>query len=411
MSSFSENTNKLIKEAAEIARIPGDVLMRLQKPDKILEFEIFLKMDDGSQKKFQAWRVQHNNALGPYKGGIRFHPQSNLDEVKALASIMTWKTSLAGLLFGGAKGAVAIDPKILSRRELEEVARGYIRGVWKEIGPQKDIPAPDVGTNSEIMDWMVDEYAKLLEQSGGSAPASLLRARAGFTGKSVEKGGSQGREIATAWGGYVVLREFLKNLNSSLDSTPSVVIQGFGNVGGNFARILASQDFKIVAVSNSKQAFYNDNGFKPDDLEKNELPVSSREISNQELLELPVDILAPSAIENQITKENADRIQAKIVLELANGAVTLEADKILEKKGIAVLPDILANSGGVVGSCFEWIQSLENNYWPENEVLEKIDEKLSEAFLGVLNTKKEFTSSWRLASYIKATKRVADALK
>ncbi|QQG45144.1 MAG: Glu/Leu/Phe/Val dehydrogenase [Candidatus Sungiibacteriota bacterium] len=415
MSTFFENTSKIVNKAAGVAHISDDILARLQKPDKILEFEIPVKMDDGSEKKFQAWRVQHNNALGPYKGGIRYHPESNLDEVRALASLMTWKTSLMGLPYGGAKGVVKVDSRALSLRELEELSRGYVRAIWKEIGPQKDVPAPDVGTNPQIMDWMTDEYSKLV---GQWSPAA-------FTGKSVEKGGSYGREIATGFGGYVVLREFL-NLSGPKIGT-SVAIQGFGNVGSNIAKLLAQNNFKIIAISDSKGGLYEEAGIdikKVADTKERTGTIdrktcyalephgeACRELTNEELLTLPVDILIPAALENQITADNAAHIKAHAILEMANGPTTPEAEAIMTERGIEIIPDILANGGGVVGSYFEWVQSLDKKYWTEKEVLDKIDEKMKEAFGAVVEMKNKYNTTWRLASYLRAITRVAEALK
>ena len=415
-STFLENTQRVVDEVARLTDIPADVLGRLQKPDHVWEFEIAVKMDDGSEKKFQGWRVQHNNARGPYKGGIRFHPASNLDEVKALASLMTWKTALAGLPYGGAKGAVAVDPRALSARELEELSRGYAKRIWQNIGPQKDIPAPDVGTNSEIMDWMTDEYGKLSGRWEATA----------FTGKSVGKGGSRGREVATGFGGYVVLREFLTQTKFG-SAGLTVAIQGFGNVGSNIARILFDQGFKIIAISDSKGALYDADGI---DIAKvmetkqrtgiidrsvcyslgaNQEPCAT--FTNDELLLLPVDILIPAALENVITEDNADKIEAKIILEMANGPVSREAEEILIRRGIEIIPDILANSGGVVGSYFEWVQSRDQQYWTEGEVLAKIDAQLAAAFAAVRETKEKYGVSWHMASYIRALTRVADAMK
>lgn len=432
MSSFLENTQKLINKATEVAQISGDMLTKLEKPNHVLEFEIPVEMDDGTTKKFQGWRVQHNNALGPYKGGIRYHPDSNLDEAKALASLMTWKTSLMGIPYGGGKGAIRVDPKGLSKQELERLSRGYVRAIWKDIGPEKDIPAPDVNTTPEIMDWMTDEYSILV---GKWTPAA-------FTGKSVEKGGSKGREIATGFGGYVVLREFLKVQNSTfvpssgrgkfkIQNSPSVAIQGFGNVGANIAKILFENDFKIVAISDSKGALFEEKGVDiarvlevkektgtiPRDRcyslseEKKKKDLPCRTGTNEELLETHADILIPAALESVITEKNAKNISAKIILEMANGPITSEADAILEKSGIEVIPDILANGGGVVGSYFEWVQSKENKYWIEEEVLEKIDKVLADAFALVLRAQEDFDVSMRLASYIRAITRVAERIK
>ncbi|MBI2121955.1 MAG: Glu/Leu/Phe/Val dehydrogenase [Candidatus Sungbacteria bacterium] len=457
MSTFFENTKKFIEDAVRIAYIPGDILGRLEKPDKVLEFEIAVgdnpvrdpmpmasadaegRLVSNGARKFQAWRVQHNNILGPYKGGIRYHPDSNLDEVKALASLMTLKTSLAGILFGGAKGAVRVDPRKLSLQELEELSRMYVRAIWQEIGPEKDVPAPDVGTTPQIMDWMTDEYSKLIgklspaaQQSGASLAQN---GRAGFTGKSIEKGGSRGRDIATGFGGYVILREFL-NLSSkflvlSSESQLVVAIQGFGNVGANIAKILYEKGFKIVAISDSKGALYEEDGIdikkvldvkeKTGIIDRNKCYAVSeerlasgtpcREFTNDDLLQMPVDILIPAALENVINEANAEKIRAKVILEMANGPVTPEAEKIFTKRGIEVLPDILANSGGVVGSYFEWVQNRKGEQWSEEEVLAKIDEKLTEAFQSVQKIKEECNVSWRMASYVRAIKRVAEGNK
>lgn len=428
MSSFLESTEKQIDAAAAAAAIPADVLTRLKTPDRVWEFEIPVRMDDGTERKFPAWRVQHNNALGPYKGGIRFHPDSTLDEVKALASLMTWKTSLAGLPYGGAKGAVACDPRSLSERELETVARGYSRAIAPHVGPKRDIPAPDVGTNSRIIDWMADEYGKI---TGRYEPAA-------FTGKSIDKGGSQGREIATGFGGYVVLREYLKaaipdlvwnfQTKSGISGIKNTVaVQGFGNVGAHIARILFEKGFKITAISDSRGALYEPEGIDITKVMEAKArtgiidratcyalashPAPCQTFTNEALLELPADILIPAALEDQMTEKNAGRIRARVVLEMANGPTTRGADDMLAQRGIAVIPDILANSGGVVGSYFEWLQSLEQKYWSEKEALAKIDAHLTEAFAAVREEKEKRGVTWRTACYIRALTRVAQALR
>jgi len=417
--AFLDSVAQFIEGASRTAKIADDVLMRLEKPDRILQFEISVRMDDGSEKKFNGWRVQHNNALGPYKGGIRFHPASNLDEVKALASLMTWKTSVVGLPYGGAKGAVAVDPRALSPAGLEELSRGYVRQIWQNIGPHQDIPAPDVGTNSDIMDWMVDEYARL----------SGARQLAAFTGKSIAKGGSRGREVATGFGGYVILREFLKAQvpSGAPEARPTVAVQGFGNVGANIARILFEKGFKVVAISDSRGALHDPDGIDIKKVmeTKERTGIIDRAIcyslgpdqepckifTNEELLLLPVDILIPAALENVVTEENARHIQAKIILEMANGPTSREAEEILIRRGAEIIPDILANSGGGVGSYFEWMQSLEQKYWTEDQVLAGIDEKLTAAFAAIREAKEKYGVSWRMASYIRALRRVAEAMK
>jgi glutamate dehydrogenase/leucine dehydrogenase len=417
MPTFFENTTAIIDEVAEILGFGPGPRARLEKPDRILEFDIPVRRDGGSKSCFRGWRVQHNNALGPYKGGIRFHPDSNLDEVEALASLMTWKTSLMGLPFGGAKGAVAADPKTLSERELEELSRAYVRAIVEQIGPQKDIPAPDVGTTPQIMDWMADEYGKII---GHFEPAA-------FTGKSVEKGGSRGREIATGFGGYVILREYLKLRGLSSASGLRLAVQGFGNVGSHIAKILFECGFKVIAVSDSKGGLYEEAGINIEKVAAVKAesgiidratcyalrPHSSpcRIIGANDLLDLPVNILIPAALENQITEDNAARIQAQTILEMANGPVTKEADHILESKGVDVVPDILANGGGVAASYLEWVQSREGNYWSEEEVLEKVDAFVSGAFEETARVKMRYNTSWRLAAYLRALSRVADALR
>lgn len=418
MSTFFEQTQTLVKRAAGVLGLSDVMLARLNTPNRVLEFEVSVRMDDGTEKKFQGWRVQHNNALGPYKGGIRFHPDSNLDEVKALASLMTWKTSLMGLPFGGAKGAVAVDPRSLSGRELEELSRGYVRAIADHIGTNKDIPAPDVGTNGQIMEWMVDEYGKITGKPDEAA----------FTGKPVGKGGSEGREEATGFGGYVVIKEYMarKTFASGSESV-TAAIQGFGNVGQNIASFLYHHGLKIIAVSDSKGGLCEPGGIdiprlletkeKTGIIERNKCYALSphemlcRDCSNISLLALKADILIPAALENQITEQNAHGVKAKVILEMANGPVTPEAEAILLSKGVEIIPDILANGGGVVGSYFEWIQSSANDYWRKDRVLQAIEEKMITAFRDVAGTKAIHGVSWREAAYIRALGRVVQAMK
>lgn len=418
MPTFFEQTQTLVKHAASVLGLSDAMLTRLNTPNRVLEFELAVHMDDGTEKRFPAWRVQHNNALGPYKGGIRFHPDSNLDEVKALASLMTWKTSLMGLPFGGAKGAVAVDPRSLSPRELEELSRGYVRAIAEHIGQYKDVPAPDVGTNGQIMEWMLDEYEKI---TGKPAPAT-------FTGKPVEKGGSQGREEATGFGGYIIIKEYMTHKAPAGGSeNVTAAIQGFGNVGQHIASFLYKQGLKIIAVSDSKGGLCEPEGIdiprlleikeKTGIIDRNKCYALSphemlcRDCSNISLLALKTDILIPAALENQITQANAADIKAKIILEMANGPVTPEAEAILLSKGIEIIPDILANGGGVVGSYFEWIQSGTNDYWPKERVLQAIEEKMITAFRDVAGTKSTHGVSWREAAYTRALGRVVQAMK
>ena len=419
MSTFFEQTQILVERTASVLGLSAETLARLNTPDRVLEFEVSVTMDDGTEKKFSGWRVQHNNALGPYKGGIRFHSDSNLDEVKALASLMTWKTSLMGLPYGGAKGAVAVDPRSLSPRELEELSRGYARAIAEHIGPDKDVPAPDVGTNAQIMEWMVDEYEKII---GKPSPAT-------FTGKPIEKGGSQGREEATGFGGYIILREFLKFQipNSKFQTQLTAAIQGFGNVGQHIASFLYNHGLKIIAVSDSKGGLCEPEGIdiprllevkeKTGIIDRNKCYALSahemlcRDCSNASLLTLNTYILIPAALENQIIEQNAPDVKANVILEMANGPVTPEAEAILFSKGVEIIPDILANGGGVVGSYFEWVQSRENNYWEKDRVLAAIEEKMIAAFRAVAEAKETHHVSWREAAYARAIGRVAQAMR
>lgn len=419
MSTFLQNAIQITEEAAKIAHISGDVLTRLKIPDRVLEFEISITGDDGVVKKFPAWRAQWSNALGPYKGGIRFHPDASKDEVMALALLMTIKNAVVGLPYGGGKGGVRVDPRALSRKELEALSREYVRHIFEYIGPEKDVPAPDVGTTPEIIDWMADEYARI---AGHWEPAV-------FTGKSVNKGGSQGREIATGFGGFIVLREHLKTISNfqfPISKPPTVAVQGFGNVGANFSRIAEENGMKILALSDSKGAIYDPEGLNVAELlriQKERGALNSakcsleeasggkcRVISNQELLELAVDVLVPAALENQITELNVEQLKAKVILELANGPTTTEADVILEKRGIEVIPDILANSGGVAGSYFEWLQSKARKWEDEKTVLKKIEEMMVHAFADVKKTKEELKLPWRKAAYVRAIIRISDAM-
>ncbi len=409
---FFENTLKTMRQIFDLLKLPAAKVERLSQPDKIIDFKIKLAMDDGSSREFEAWRVQYNNALGPYKGGIRFHPDSTLDEVKALAALMTWKTSLMSLPYGGGKGAIKVDPRTLSRDELERLSRAYVQGIWQDIGAQKDVPAPDVNTNSQIMDWMVDEYGKL----------SGKKELAVFTGKSLENGGAAGRDKATGWGGFVVLREFLKSRPDLKEKT--VAIQGFGNVGSNLAKFLFDAGFKVVALSDSQGALYEPNGIDINRILsiKDKGGIIDRDacysldgegkcrtFTNEDLLALPVDILVPAALEDQINKMNADQIKAKMILEMANGPVTQEADIILKAKNIDVLPDILANGGGVAGSYFEWQQNLAGEKWPEADYLKKLEEKMIESFNAVAAARTRLNTDWRLAAFAWAIERVANS--
>lgn len=410
-----KNALKQLDKAAVFLKLDKNILESLKKPNQILEFPITITMDNGRQETFEGYRVQYNNILGPYKGGIRFHPQADIDEVKALAFWMTIKCACVDIPMGGGKGGIRVDPKKLSEGELERLSRGWVQKFYQYIGPQKDVPAPDVYTNPKIMAYMVDEFSKL---AGKWTPAT-------FTGKPLNKGGSEGREFSTGMGGYYVINELVKKLNLKPENT-KVVIQGFGNVGYHMARILHENGYNVIGLSDSKTAIFAKEGFNPKHvLRKKEeegmidgcyyegevcSDISHEHIYNQELLELDCDILIPAALENQITADNADKIKAKAIIEMANGPTTPEADEILYKKGIYVVPDVLANAGGVTVSYFEWKQNLEGRHWSENEVLDKLKEKMVSAFDNVWQISQEKKIDLRIAAFVKAILRIAEAM-
>ncbi len=399
---------KQLDEAAEIMKLDPQAHEILREPMEILEVQIPVKMDDGTTKVFKGFRVHYNNARGPMKGGIRYHPQETLDTVKALSAWMTWKTALANIPYGGAKGGIICDPEKLSKGELERLSRGYIRAIYKFVGPDIDIPAPDVFTTPQIMSWMLDEYEKIV---GHSAPGMI-------TGKPLELNGSLGRTEATGRGGMFVLREAAKKVKLDL-SKATIAIQGHGNVG-QYAHKLAIEMFgaKVVAVSDVYGAIYNEKGIDYNELMAYKQKTGTvtkfpgaKSITNEELLELNVDVLIPAAVENQITSKNADKIKAKIVLELANGPTTPEADTILYKKGILDVPDFLSNSGGVIVSYFEWVQNINGYYWSLDEVNSRLDTKMSESFWDTINTAEKYKTLPRMGAYILAVDRVAKAMK
>lgn len=387
------------------------ILSLLSLPQRIIDVNVPVRMDDGSLKIFHGYRVQYNNWRGPYKGGIRFHPQVDEGEVKALAFWMMIKCAVVDIPFGGAKGGVVVDPKKLSERELERLSRGYVRAIADCLGPQLDVPAPDVNTNSKIMGWMLDEYMK------GKHDEKL---RATFTGKAIADGGSEGREEATGLGGVYVLQTVLKKLGAQLKT---VAVQGFGNVGYNVTKFLVKKGFKVIAVSDSKGGIHVPDGVNPEltlDCKKKNGYLAGcycsgsvcdlskgRPISQEALLELPVDILVPAALENVITKDNASKIKAKIILEMANGPTTPEADEILEKRSVVVIPDVLANSGGVLVSSFEWEQNMKGKYWTKDQVNEKLKNKMQQATNNVLETSHEKNVPLRTAAFQLAVERLA----
>ena len=389
---------------------------RLMEHDRILKADLKIGSEshETHESHFISFRVQHNNARGPYKGGIRFHPGVTEDEVKALSFWMSVKCAVADIPYGGAKGGVIVDPKKLTAAQLQELSRIYVRAFAEFIGPEQDIPAPDVNTNGQIMAWMLDEYES--HETHETHESHF----AAFTGKPIELGGSQGREEATGFGGVIVLKELLNRLRNRNFQLPkrnqeiSVAIQGFGNVGYWFAHFADQAGFKVVAVSDSRGGVYVPEGLNPETTlrckeEKGHVAgcycvgsvcdlKNGRPITNDELLALPVDILVPAALENSLNSQNVSKVKAKIVFEMANGPVTPAADKILAEKGILVVPDVLGNAGGVTASYFEWTQNRMGYYWTKEEVLEKLEKKMIEAFNGVWEEWQELGAGpWPLA--------------
>ena len=403
-----EIAQKQIKSACDKLNADPAVYEILKNPQRVLEVSFPVKMDNGDIKTFIGYRSQHNNAVGPYKGGLRFHPGVTRDEVKALSTWMTFKCSVAGIPYGGGKGGMAIDPKDYSKGELERISKGFAKAISPVIGEKVDIPAPDVNTNGQIMSWMVEAYE---EKVGRSAKGI-------FTGKPLEFGGSLARTEATGYGVNLNAKKVLEKLGIDIKGA-TYAVQGFGNVGFYTAYYAHKDGAKIVAFSNTDVAIYNENGIDMEkvikDFEENGRIIENKgygkDITNAELLELEVDVLAPCALENQITSENADRVKAKVVAEGANGPTTPEADEILFKKGIVVVPDILANSGGVVVSYFEWVQNLQSYYWPFDEVQQKEDALLSGAFEDVWALADEYKVDLRNAAYMKSIERISKAMK
>ncbi|MCL5429962.1 MAG: Glu/Leu/Phe/Val dehydrogenase, partial [Candidatus Marsarchaeota archaeon] len=380
---------KQLAEAAEIMKLDKQAYEILKEPMRSLTVNIPVRMSNGSTKTFTGFRVQYNDARGPAKGGIRFHPKESIDTVKALSAWMTWKCSLANIPFGGAKGGVICDTKSMDEHEIEAVSRGYVRAIGEFIGPDKDIPAPDVYTTPQIMAWMMDEYSNIVRHNSFGV----------ITGKPVEVWGSTGRKDSTAMGGMFVMREAAKLLKINLKKA-KIAVQGFGNAG-MYAYTLSKEMFgsNVVAISDSKGAVYDPDGLDLAKLQKAKdtggsvdsySSKNAEKITNEELLALDVDILIPAAIENQVRKDNADKVKAKLLLELANGPVTPDADSILYENGVFDLPDFLVNSGGVIGSYFEWVQNREGYYWEEKEFYDKLDKIITKSFGDTISTIKSY---------------------
>jgi glutamate dehydrogenase (NAD(P)+) len=394
--------------AAEMLGLDAALRDFLRWPMREFKFTIPLKMDDGSTEVFHAYRVQYNDARGPNKGGLRWHPDETLDTVRALAAWMTWKCAVVDIPLGGGKGGITCDPKKLSETEKERLARGWMRVMARQLGEHRDVPAPDVYTTPQIMAWMMDEYETIV---GRSHPAVI-------TGKPLALGGSQGRGDATARGGVYTVREACKLLD--VDPKGRFAVQGFGNAG-QFAALLHPEILgggKLIAVSDTSGAIHNPDGFDPKAIVEHKLKkgaVSSfpgaKKISNAELLELEVEVLYPSALENVITDENAGRIKARIVCELANGPTTPEADTLLHGNGVHVIPDFLANAGGVTVSYFEQVQGTYNYYWSLEEVQRQLDARMTKAYHDVYTMAKEKDVHMRLAAYLVAVNRVAEAVR
>lgn len=404
-TSAFQTAQRRFDAAADVIGLSDDARIGLREVKRELTVHFPVRMDDGSVHVYTGWRVQHNISRGPAKGGIRYHPNVNLDLVKAMAMLMTWKCAAVGLPYGGAKGAVACDPYKLSQSELEHLTRRYATEISILIGPEKDIPAPDMGTNPQIMAWIMDTVSM---HSGHSVTASV-------TGKPVDVGGSEGRVDAPGRGATYLTLEALKYLHVD-EETPTVAVQGYGKVGRSATRLMTEAGLKVVAVSDSRGGVYNPAGLDLAALDEHRQVrggVSgfrkAENISNAELLELPVTVLVPAGVQDQIDEGNAGQIRARLITEGANAAVTPEADPILQERGIFVIPDIIANAGGVIVSYFEWVQDLQAFFWEEEEINTKLHHVITRAFYEILHTSVNKHIDMRLAAYALAVQRVANA--
>jgi len=399
-----QSTRTVVKEALDKLGYPNEVYELLKDSLRMIKVRIPVRMDDGSVKVFTGYRAQHNDAVGPTKGGVRFHPDVNEVEVNALAIWMSLKAGIVDLPYGGGKGGIVCDPREMSFRELENLSRGYVRAISQFVGPTKDIPAPDVFTNSQIMAWMMDEYSRMDEFNN---PGFI-------TGKPIVLGGSHGRESATAKGVTICIEEAAKKRGFELEGA-RVVVQGFGNAGSFLSKFLHEAGAKVVGISDAYGALYDPEGLDIDYLLDRRdsfgtvTTLFKNTITNKELLELDCDILVPAAVQNQITKENAHNIKADIVVEAANGPTTMEATKILTERGKLLVPDVLASSGGVTVSYFEWVQNNQGYYWPEEEVEEKLNTIMKKAFETIYNTSQTRRVDMRLAAYMVGVRKMAEA--
>jgi glutamate dehydrogenase (NAD(P)+) len=396
-----------LDRVAELIRLDPGIHQVLRYPKRELTVNFPVNMDDGSLRMLTGYRVQHNVSLGPTKGGIRFSPDVTLEEVRALAMWMSWKCALVGLPYGGAKGGVCVDPRKLSAREMEDLTRRFATEISMLIGPEGDIPAPDMGTNPQVMAWIMDTYSM---HRGYTVTAVV-------TGKPPAIGGSEGRVEATGRGVTLITGMAMRRMGRSLPGA-RVAIQGFGNVGSVTAKLMAREGAKVVAVSDITGGVYNEHGLELAELEGYRYDQGSLyeaglgdHVTNQELLELPVDILIPAATERQITAENADRIRAQLIVEAANGPTTPEADEILDRKGVLVIPDILANAGGVIVSYFEWVQDLQAFFWRESEVNDRLKQLMSVAFEEACAATERYDTDMRMGAYAVGVSRVAEATR
>lgn len=401
-----QSTQYIIEQALTRLGYSEGMVQLLKEPMRVLTVRIPVRMDDDSVKVFTGYRAQHNDAVGPTKGGVRFHPDVTEDEVKALSIWMSLKCGIVDLPYGGGKGGIICDPRQMSFRELERLSRGYVRAISQIVGPTKDIPAPDVMTNSQIMAWMMDEYSRIREFD---APGFI-------TGKPLVLGGSHGRETATARGVTIMIDQALKKKGIPLKDA-RVIIQGFGNAGSYLAKFMHDAGAKVVGISDVYGGLYDKEGLDIDYLLDRRdsfgtvTKLFKNTLSNREFLEQECDILVPAAIENQITADNADRIRASVVVEAANGPTTLEATRILTERGVLIVPDVLASAGGVVVSYFEWVQNNQGYYWTEAEVLSRLQEVMEKGFDNVYNVHKTRNVDMRLAAYMVGVRKMAEAAR
>ncbi len=419
MNPYTQAVTQLTQVAAVLKDTYDDTsqldraLKKLETPDRVLSAQLEIVMDSGEKRTFQAYRSQHNNARGPYKGGIRFHADVSEDEVKALSMWMTWKCAVTGIPYGGGKGGVIVNPKDLSVAELERLSRAYARFLGDRVGPWTDIPAPDVNTTGQIMAWMADEWQKNMQEKYGLLMTNPL---ATFTGKPLALGGSEGRDEATGLGGVYILEKIAEAHGWQNKKEITIAVQGFGNVGYWFAYHAQKHGYTVVAVSDSKGGIFVPAGLDAAAVlaHKTETghlaPEGVQTITNAELLELDVAVLVPGAFENVITKENAPRVKASVVIEMANGPVTPDAEAILIEKGCVVVPDVLANAGGVTTSYFEWVQNLQGDSWSKTVVLERLQVLMQSSFTEIWQMAQEKKLSMRMATYARAVKRVVDAM-